>query len=158
MGCKYEGKALHFAELEKIETSNVHVACPNCWTPMASDGRPGWFVHRLDVVSRLPHQFPDRECQTVPPEILRFFERIGMPLEHFPETEDCREVWQFDGGEDSFLVLINPGHNARGEPSLFGEIIYPGDRGLIISAPLLDWAEGTPQKWIEEYVAVRMVT
>lgn len=84
-------------------------------------------------------------------KIIKFFEEIGLPLQHFPETANLSELWQFDGGLNGYLVQLFPGINGRGEVSVFGDISAPNDRGLSLSLPLHSWMTDGPG-WVREYL------
>lgn len=104
----------------------------------------------------------------MPETILEFFKSLGLPLEHFEENENTRELWQHDSltvrpdgaGFTGWVVQLFMGRNGRGELSTFGEITFEEDQGLDLTFPIIDWEDPNPKypqysplTYVREYVS-----
>lgn len=92
----------------------------------------------------------------LPQPILEFFESINMPLEHFPENETFREMYQFDGTDESGrgpVVQVHVGVNGCCEPSLFGTVDLTdlGGRDIDVTFPLKTWMQDGPG-WVKKHL------
>lgn len=58
------------------------------------------------------------------------------PLEHFPADGHMRELWQYDGGLDGEVIVVQPFINAYGQPSAS---IETDDR--MQHMPMEDWTQ-----------------
>ena len=71
--------------------------------------------------------------------VLRFFDRLGYPMEHYPADGEAREAWQHDGGLDGIVIYLCRGVDCLGRASLFGDITFADGSGSNISGPLAEW-------------------
>ena len=84
--------------------------------------------------------------------ICEFFKSIGMPLEHLPEGEGWKEMWQHDGDIDGYLVQISTGVNGHGKKGIFGDVTGPNGDVIEISCCADSWMEDMPE-WVVQFVS-----
>lgn len=72
--------------------------------------------------------------------IVAFFASIGYPLEHFPETEEMGELWQYDGypGNEK-CVQLTLGRNGLGKLGVFGSVDLTYEKGYDVSCSVDGW-------------------
>jgi len=89
--------------------------------------------------------------------IVAWFAENGMPLEHFPEEGDFREMYQFDGvtwtegGYLSLLVQFYVGINGLGKHGVFGDITFCDGSSIDITCSEDSWLEDMVP-WIKEFI------
>ena len=72
--------------------------------------------------------------------IVAFFAAIGYPLEHFPQTDVMRELWQYDGYDEK-CVQLSLGQNGLGKLGVFGSVDLSYEKGYDVSCSLDGWLE-----------------
>lgn len=88
-----------------------------------------------------------REYMTI---VAAAFAAAGLPLDYFPENDDFRELWQYDGfdyGKD-IIVQLYVSVNGHNRPGIFGDCEIAG-QGYDLSCCAQDWMENFGEKVIK---------
>lgn len=72
-----------------------------------------------------------------------FFKSIGFELEFFQETDEMKDLWQYDGYDygNGYFIQFTVGINGHHLPMINGDVELPDGRGFSISGSCRDWME-----------------
>jgi len=82
--------------------------------------------------------------------VVAAFAAAGLPLDYFPETEDTRELWQYDGFDhgNDILVQLYVSVNGHDNPGIFGDCEV-GGLGYDLTATAKYWMVDFGEKAIK---------